>query len=295
MSKPDLTTLLQSRYGSLSASSSSAESPAAQDGAIPLNPILETILKHRSCRNFLPNHPLPPGTPEILVAAAQSAATSSQLQTWSAVAVSDPLHKDRVASLAGDQYFIRDASLFFVFCADLDRLTTLSARHGLPGIGLEFTDMFLVASLDAALAGQNAALTAESMGLGICYVGAVRNRAAELSELLRLPDRVVPVFGLAVGVFNPASKANDAAVKPRLPQSVVLRRETWDGGSKGGTNEEGSFEAYNHVMAEFNVAAGRGEMPSWTQRSAQIVEKAASLHGRHVLKDTLLARGFEMR
>ena len=52
------------------------------------NEVLETILNHRSVRGFLPDT-LPDGTLDLLMAAAQSASTSSNLQVWSVVAVED--------------------------------------------------------------------------------------------------------------------------------------------------------------------------------------------------------------
>src|ERR1700733_12934250 len=69
-----------------------------RDGALPGGPwneVIATILAHRSVRAFLPD-PVPDGTLERLVAAASSASTSSNLQTWSVVAVEDPARKARL-------------------------------------------------------------------------------------------------------------------------------------------------------------------------------------------------------
>ena len=74
------------------------------------NETLATIMNHRSVRGFLPQQ-LPDGALELLIAAAQSASTSSNLQVWSVVAVRDPARKSRIADLAGKQQFIRDAPL----------------------------------------------------------------------------------------------------------------------------------------------------------------------------------------
>ncbi len=53
------------------------------------NPVLEALHSHRSVRRYLPD-PLTDETLDVLVLAAQSAATSSNLQAWSVVAVRDP-------------------------------------------------------------------------------------------------------------------------------------------------------------------------------------------------------------
>jgi len=83
---------------------------AAPNGSMsegPWNEVIATILAHRSVRSFLPD-PLPPGTLERLVAAASSASTSSNLQTWSVVAVEDPARKARLAE-APDRSISRSA------------------------------------------------------------------------------------------------------------------------------------------------------------------------------------------
>ncbi|KAI1741200.1 Nitroreductase [Xylaria scruposa] len=254
---------------------------------------LETLLRHRSVRHFLPEK-LPPGSLEVIVAAAQSAATSSNLQTWSVLALEDTEHKNEAATLCGDQDFIRQAPLFLIFCADLDRLTKVSAQHGLRGEGLEFTEMFLMASLDAGLAGQNATIAAEALGLGACYVGAARNKPQELAELLKLPPRVIAVFELAVGKPDPTKTTT---VKPRLPQSEVLHKETWYAGASedGPETQKENLAEYDVTLASFNAGEKREGVPAWTQRSARRIETVESLHGRHVLKEVLREKGFNLR
>ncbi|WP_256122534.1 nitroreductase family protein [Enterobacter pasteurii] len=63
------------------------------------NKQIEGLLCHRSVRSFSPQ-PLPEYWFETLVAAAQSASTSSNLQQWSVVAVTDPELKAQVRKLS---------------------------------------------------------------------------------------------------------------------------------------------------------------------------------------------------
>ena len=271
----DLPTLLQARYGA-----------ATETNAVgAVNPTLSTILSHKSVREFLPT-PLPTGTLEILIAAGQSAATSSNLQTWSAVAVQDAQTKDKAATLCANQAFIRQAPLFFVFCADLSRLTMVSRQEQEAARGLEYTEMFLMASLDTALAAQNVAVAAESLGLGICYVGGARNNPSELAQLLGLPERVIALFGMAIGRPDPK---RTAAVKPRLPRGEVLHLERW---SDDGQQEH--IDAYDETLAIFNTQQLRTDAPRWTQRSARRVATEKALTGRHILRQVLSERGFRL-
>ncbi|KAM0819132.1 putative Nitroreductase [Seiridium cardinale] len=274
----DISKFLEARYGN----------PAADGSGTAGNPTLETLLQHRSVRNFLPQ-PLPSGTLEALVAAGQSAATSSNLQTWSVVSISDPERKAQAATLSGDQDFIRQAPLFLVFCADLSRLSRVSQQRGTAGTGLEYTEMFLMASIDAALAAQNVSVAAESLGLGICYVGAVRNKPRDVAHLLRLPDRVIALFGLSIGFPDPASPAS---VKPRLGLDEVLHHETWDDDRE---KQHENFAKYDDVLASFNAGQKREGIPAWTDRSAKRVATVKSLNGRDVWNEVLKERGFDLK
>lgn len=276
---PQIETLLQARYG---ANPPNLEVPFDDHAEA----VFEALLSHKSVRNFLPDS-LAPGTLELIVAAAQSAASSSNLQTWSVVAVEKPERKAEAATTCGDQDFIRQAPLFLVFCADLARLTDLAAQSDLPAAGLEYLEMFLMAAIDASLAAQNAALAAEALGLGICYVGGARNQPRELSALLELPPRVFALFGMSIGVPNPAKPA---AAKPRLPQNAVLHRETY---SADAQNE--SIAAYNAIMRQFYENQKMNVSGEWMQHSAKRIATVEALTGRHILREFLQERGFDLK
>ena len=116
-----------------------AETPEAlidaryRDGAAaagPWNQVLATILAHRSVRAYQPT-PLPEGTLELIVAAAQSASTSSNLQTWSVIAVEDADRKAKLSAVAANQAHIRECPLFLVWLADLARVDHLAKARGI--------------------------------------------------------------------------------------------------------------------------------------------------------------------
>src|SRR6201987_28366 len=133
-------------------------------GVSAWNDVLATLLSHRSVRAYQ-STPLPEGTLELIVAAAQSAATSSNLQTWSVVAVEDPDRKAKLSAVAANQAHIRECPLFLVWLADLARVDHLANSRGISLAALPFVETFLIAVIDAALAAQNAVVAAESLGL----------------------------------------------------------------------------------------------------------------------------------
>lgn len=269
------TELLRSRYG---------EIPFNSD--TDWNDTLTTLLSHRSIRAYLPQA-LPSGTLELLIAAAQSAATSSNLQTWSVVAVEDVERKERLSLLAGNQAHIRQCPLFLVWLADLARLSYVAESRGLPHEGLDYLEMFVMALVDAALAAQNAAVAAESLGLGTVYIGAMRNHPEEVAATIGLPPHVFAVFGMCVGYPD---RDKPAAIKPRLPHSAILHRETY----KLAPQEE-AIAHYNDVMKAFYASQQMNISGDWSEHSSKRVATGGSLSGRDRLSEALNNLGFQLR
>ncbi|KQO75002.1 NADPH-dependent oxidoreductase [Rhizobium sp. Leaf262] len=258
---------------------------ADQDFALPFwNSTVDALLNHRTARAYLPKS-LPEGTLELLVAAAQSAPTSSNLQAWSVVAVQDKDRKARLAGYTGGNAHILAAPLFLVWLIDLKRLRTVAQQHGNEGEGLDYLESFLIGAIDAALAAQNAVAAIDSLGLGSCYVGGVRNQPHDVARELQLPPETVAVFGLTVGYPDPDVITD---VKPRLPQSSVLFHETYAG------TPEKDLSAYDDVLKAFQV---KQKLPQagWTGPISKRVENAAALKGRAELTKTLRTLGFSIK
>jgi nitroreductase len=267
-------TLIKARY---------AENETLPDTA--WNETLETLLSHRSVRAYtsqaLPEHAL-----ETLVAAAQSAATSSNLQLWSAVAVEDSERRTRLSALAGNQGQIRQAPLFLVWLADLARLKHVAIAKNISADGLDYLEMFTMAVVDAGLAAQNAVIAAESLGLGTVYIGALRNKPEQVAAELGLPEGVFPVFGLCIGHPDPAATPS---IKPRLPQQVVLHREQYHLES-----QDDGIERYDTAMSDFYSRQYMTTSGNWSLHSAKRISSPERLSGRDRLKEALNALGFKL-
>ncbi len=256
--------------------------PAVQG---PWNDVIATLLSHRSVRGFLPDA-LPAGTVETLVAAAQSASTSSNLQTWSVVAVTDPAKKAAMAKIANNQKHIEQCPVFLVWLADVSRNERLGAAEGVTLETIPHFETYLVAAIDAALAAQNATVAAESLGLNMVYIGALRNDPAEVGRLLNLPPGAMGVFGMCVGYPLP-TVTNE--VKPRLPQSAILYHNEYSTAT-----EAADRAAYDKRMATFSQ---RHEMTqdTWTKRVIGRMQKIAAMSGRDKLVSILHGMGFPLR
>ena len=253
------------------------------------NPTLELVYRHGSVRKYRPD-PVPVETIEAIVSAAQRTSTSSNLQVYSVVAVTDAAKRARLAELCGNQEHIAQAPVFLAWCADLARLDRACELRGYTQVA-DYVENFLVAAVDAAIAAQSAALAAESLGLGICYIGSIRNNTQAVIDLLALPRLVFPITGMTVGW-----PAAEPLVRPRLPLEAVLHREHYDR-----TGQDEALAEYDRAMAATGIYGGRqvptpgrpGEVENygWTEHSARRVAQAV----RTDLREVLEKQGFALK
>lgn len=273
-----LNSLWQERYRS-AAPATLGQDPVSQTD------VFASLLTHRSVRAYLPDA-LPDGAIEAAIAAAQSAATSSNLQCWSVIAVEDPARRARLAALCGNQAHITQAPVFLVWVADLSRLDRMAGRGNRPTEGLDYTETFLIAAIDTALAAQNAVAALEAAGLGTVYIGGLRNQPESVARELSLPSRCMGLFGLCVGVSDPA---HPASIKPRLPQAVVLHRELYET-----ADEALQIAAHDARDSEFQREQGLPER-HWSETMTARIGTRESLHGRDTLLASLHRLGFPLR
>jgi len=245
-----------------------------------LNDTLALQLAHRSVRKFGPRQ-VTDDELSALIAAAQSAPTSSNLQPWSVVAVRDPARKARLAALAGNQAFIEQAPLFLAWIADLGRARRLAARAGAALAAADYLETTIIGFVDTALAAQNTGVAAASLGLGSVFVGALRNQPEQVAAELGLPPHTVAAFGLAVGEPDPTERAG---IKVRLPQAAVLHLERYDAQAA-----DAHIADYDERLAAYNAQFGL--TGDWSSRVLARLRGPESMAERHKLRQALNRRG----
>ncbi len=251
----------------------------------PWNETIALLLDHRSVRGYKPD-PVPPGTLETLIAAAQSAATSSNMQWWSAIAISDPAKRKVLAEIAGNQKHIEQCPLYICWVADMARHRRIAQAENAEFEAMPWLETFVVACIDVALAAQNAVVAAESLGLQTVYIGAMRNDPVRVASLLGLPPQAFVVFGLCVGY---ATEKAAGEVKPRLPQAAVIHHDRYDAA--------GEIEKRAAYDVELDKFSRRHEMQAttWTQRVLNRLGPIKSMNGRERMRAALASLGFEIR
>ena len=212
-----------------------------------------TLMKsHTSVRRFK-EEAIPQEDLNTILSAGQMASSWKNFQSYSVILVRSQEKKDALFELV-PQEAIRQSAAFLLFVGDLNRAEK-GARLHTDTFQPQGVEGLLITSVDAALAGQNTLLAAESLGYGGVIIGLVRYKSAELAELFKLPDYTYPVFGIALGVPN---QKHD--VKPRLPlENVVFEEEYQEQTAE-------AIEAYDRVQTEYAEARAT---TTWSQRLAE--------------------------
>jgi len=245
-----------------------------------MNSVIDLLKAHRSIRKFT-QQPIAEELLEALILAGQSAATSSFLQGTTVIRVRNQETRQQIASLAGSQRYVEKAAEFLVFCADLKRSSDCCKQYDKEAAA-GFTEQFIIATVDTALFAQNVAVAAESVDLGICFIGGIRNDPAKVAELLKLPQGVYPVFGFCLGYPD-----QNPETKPRLPLSVVLKNEVYTE-----DNDSTAIANYDqHVREYYRTRTGGKKEMTWTEQMSGFLAKESRPHMREFLRQ----QGFEMK
>lgn len=239
-----------------------------------MNDVIALLKSHRSIRKYS-DEPVSQEIVEALVEAGQCAATSSFIQACTVIQVQDKQTRKKLQDCAAGQPYVSESPVFLVFCADMQRHRQACGMHGAPMLS-GYTEQFLTASMDCALFAQNVLVAAESMGLGGCYIGALRNRIEEVGKLLGLPKLVYPIFGLCLGY-----PAQDPERKPRLPLQVVLKQERYDDSADVALIREYD----SSVRQYYKTRTGGTKDNSWSEQISEMLVKEARPHMLSFLQD----------
>lgn len=243
-----------------------------------MNQTIETILKHRSIRDYLPT-PLTDEELDLILKCAQQAPSSINGQQMSIIVVKDPDRRKKMMELCGNQAFIAQAPVFFVFCQDFYRASLACKKQGVDIKAVEKLDASLVGAIDVGLAMMNAINAAESLGLGTVPIGGIRSNPEAVCELLGLPEYVFPLCGLVIG--HPRDYSD---LKPRLPRQAVVFNETYD------QNIQDAIDEYDEIMKAYMIKRTHGASDrNWTQGVANFYKN----DNRRDIRTAMEKQGFK--
>lgn len=169
--------------------------------------VVENILSRRSVRYFT-GESISQEQTETLLRCAMAAPSAMNKQPWAFVVVTDSALLARIGAEMPNTRCQNKPACAFVPCGDLTK-----ALDGLPGFWIN----------DVSAATENLLLAAHAMGLGAVWTGVHPDaaRVAQLQTILGLPEHIVPLCVVPVGV-----PAETPAVKDKFNQDNI-RYNRW--------------------------------------------------------------------
>lgn len=241
---------------------------------------IKVMQNHFSVRHYKPE-PVPKAHVIEIIKAAQGASSSNFVQACSIILVTDVEKKSKIATLSNNQQQINECPVFLLFCADMKRLEYAGKKQGVQ-IMFDTLENFIVSIVDTALMAQNAITAAESLGYGGCYIGGVRNNPGPIGDLVGLPDKVFPLFGMCLGI-----PAEDHEIKPRLPIDAVLHENEYRE-----DQYERLIEEYDRVMNTYYLArSSNNKDHNWSTSMANFLSEKRRTH----MRDFLASKGFHLQ
>ncbi len=183
---------------------------------------LARLAGRRAHRRYL-DKPVDTALLRLLCACALSAPSKSDLQQAD-ILIASKADQNTIADLIPDQPFIRTAPAFLVFLANGRRLPEISKMRGKP-FPNDHLDQFFNTAVDAGIVLASFIRAADAVGLGTCPISVIRDHSVKVSEMLKLPQRVIPVAGMTIGW--PSEKGHISA---RLGLSSTIHDGTYDEG-----------------------------------------------------------------
>ncbi|HHQ0896796.1 TPA: oxygen-insensitive NADPH nitroreductase [Listeria innocua] len=227
-----------------------------------MNTTIQQLVKHVSVREFK-NERLSDETKQHLLTAARSASSSHFVQSFSILEITDEKLRKELAEITNSASYVNQTGTFYVFVGDLYRQSKLLLENNRTLDGLRNMESLLVSVIDATIAAQNMVIAAESLDLGICYIGGIRNDIEKVAELLNLPPFTIPVFGLTVGV--PEYKNQ---VKPRL----LLENQV--GENQYPHEQFTDLKAYEELTKDYYALREKNQhQTSWGDKNVEFFEK----------------------
>jgi nitroreductase len=206
-----LLAVLKARFGSAPALS---QVPRGVD-------VLADMADRRVMRRYL-DKPVDPALLETLCAVALSAPSKSDLQQADIVIVSDKGQREKLEALLPDNPWVKAAPVFLVFCGNNRRHRLLFEWRGRRFVN-DYLDPFFNAAVDTGIVLATFVAAADRAGLGSCPISAIRNHAAQVSDILGLPQHVFPVAALGVGW-----PSFEGVMSPRLGLDITIHRDRYD-------------------------------------------------------------------
>lgn len=212
------------------------------------NTVIETLLSHASVREYQEKDIEEPVL-EMILRAACNGSTMGNMQLFSIIVTRDQQMKDKMAPYHFNQPMATKAPVMLTFCADFRRFNRFCECRNANANAYSNFQAYQWAVTDALIAAQNACVAAESLGIGVCWLGTITYNADKFAECLDLPKHVVPVACITMGY-----PLKNTTLTEKLPYKCLIHNEKYKDYSDNDIDkiyeEKESSEETHRIMSE---------------------------------------------
>lgn len=227
-----------------------------------MNETIKVLHEHASHRHYVKGHQFPKQELSAILQAAQQAPSWQNGQHYSIVVVDNQEIKETFYQSSTRNPQIASCSVFLVFCLDFSTHALAAQKQGVMFDVSNDPETLIIATMDTALAMQNATIAAEALGYGTVAIGGVRQMPEVVIDTLKLPKYVVPICGLCIGVVDTTKEVE--RVKPRFSKETKIHYNTYMPATMQ------SIDEYDMRLAEFAEAR---ETMAWSEKFANNYSK----------------------
>jgi len=183
--------------------------------------LYDLLMRRRSVRAFK-DQEIPEPWIEKLLDVANNAPTGGNIQPLSIILVRSSESRKKLAELAGEQPWVKNAPLSMIFCLDFYRIKKWAEMCQADFRGERAVNHFLIAYADLMVAAQNVVILAESFGLGSVYIGSIQHEIDETRHFFEIPEYVLPMMLLSIGY----PKSIPQSI-PKLKKKAIVHHERY--------------------------------------------------------------------
>ena len=172
------------------------ETITTNDNETTMNNAIETLMTRTSIRSFT-DRPVSADTIEMLLRAGMAAPTAVNKQPWHFVVINDRAKLDELGGNGRQSQMWQESTLAIAVCGNMEK--------ALEGPAQAFWIQ------DCSAATENILLAAHALGLGAVWTGCypMEERMANVSQVLNLPENIVPLCVIVMGYPNEQPEPKD--------------------------------------------------------------------------------------
>ena len=153
-----------------------------------MNPVIDTLLQHRTYRAFDPDHRIPAAEVDAMLAAARQASSWMNGQHYTIIRITDAALRQKIVAAQPANPQIGSCAEYWLFIGDAHKAELCSRAYAGSMAGVGVPDTLLTLATDAALADYEATMTA----------------FGEAREKLPYREKFARYYSREYGVGNPA-------------------------------------------------------------------------------------------